>query len=67
MDDADLAVRHEARAEARANALRLHAKPAAPSASHCSECGESISEARRHAVAGVQQCIECQTLSEKKR
>ncbi len=67
MDDADLAVRHEARAEERANAFRRNAKPAAPSASHCIECGEGISQARQQAVPGVQLCIDCQTLSEKKR
>ncbi|MCL1050384.1 TraR/DksA C4-type zinc finger protein [Shewanella abyssi] len=67
MDDADLAVRHEVRAEARAKEARLNAKPAAPSAHHCIECGDDISQARRNAVPGVERCIDCQTLSEKKR
>ncbi|WP_108944093.1 TraR/DksA C4-type zinc finger protein [Shewanella halifaxensis] len=67
MDDADLAVKHEARAEARAYAMRQNAKPAPPSASHCIECGEAIPEPRRQAVKGVQLCIDCQTLSERKR
>lgn len=31
-----------------------------PSLSHCAECGESIPEARRKAVAGVRLCIQCQ-------
>lgn len=65
MDDADLAVRHEQRAEERAKAQRMFAKPAKPSASHCIECGEGISQARQEAVPGVELCIECQTLAEK--
>jgi len=64
MDDADLAVRHEQRAEERAKAQRMLAKPAKPSASHCIECCEGISQARREAVPGVELCIECQTLEE---
>lgn len=64
MDDADLAVKHEQRAEERAKARRLSAKPAKSSASHCIECGEAISQARQQAVPGVELCIECQTLEE---
>ncbi|PKG57735.1 TraR/DksA C4-type zinc finger protein [Shewanella sp. GutDb-MelDb] len=67
MDDADLAVKHEERAEARARSRRMLAKPAKPSASHCIECDDAISQARRNAVPGVELCIDCQTLSEKKR
>ncbi len=32
-----------------------------PSLSHCEECGESIPEARRLAVAGVRCCVACQS------
>lgn len=31
------------------------------------ECGEMISEARRRAVPGARQCIECATISERRR
>lgn len=65
MDDADLAVKHEERAEERARSRRMSAKPAKPSASHCIECSDAISQARREAVPGVELCIECQTLVEK--
>ena len=65
MDDADLAVKHEQRAEARARRLRMLAKPAKPSASHCVACGDSIAQARQAAVPGVELCIECQTIEEK--
>ena len=67
MDDADLAVRHEQRAEERARSRRMLAKPAKSSASHCVECGEAISQARQQAVPGVELCIACQTTSERKR
>ncbi len=30
------------------------------SALHCFDCGQSIPEARRQAVPGVEYCIECQ-------
>lgn len=35
------------------------------SLTHCEECGEPISEARRKAVPGVRLCIECQSELEK--
>lgn len=31
------------------------------------DCGEMISEARRRAVPGARQCIECATISERRR
>ena len=34
--------------------------PQGPSATHCDDCGESIPEARRAALAGVRLCIVCQ-------
>ncbi|MPY25177.1 TraR/DksA C4-type zinc finger protein [Shewanella sp. YLB-07] len=67
MDDADLAVKHEQRAEERARTRRMLAKPAKSSARHCIECCEAISQARQQAVPGVELCIECQTISERKR
>lgn len=66
MDDADLAVKHEERAEERDRARRMSAKPAKPSASLCIECDEAISQARQQAVPGVELCIACQTISERK-
>ncbi|NRB23816.1 TraR/DksA C4-type zinc finger protein [Shewanella sp.] len=67
MDDADLAVKHEQRAEERARSRRMLAKPAKSSASHCIECSDAISQARQQAVPGVELCIACQTISERKR
>ena len=34
--------------------------PRGESLSHCAECGDTIPEARRQAVAGVRLCITCQ-------
>jgi len=36
------------------------------SAEHCQECGELIPIARRLALPGVQLCIQCQTVLDKK-
>ncbi len=36
----------------------------APSAEHCEECGETIPEARRAAIAGCKICVDCQQLIE---
>jgi phage/conjugal plasmid C-4 type zinc finger TraR family protein len=34
--------------------------PQGPGLTHCAECGEPISEARRAAVPGVRLCVSCQ-------
>jgi phage/conjugal plasmid C-4 type zinc finger TraR family protein len=34
--------------------------PGGPSLSHCANCGTSIPEARRNAIAGVRLCVQCQ-------
>ena len=34
--------------------------PKGPSLTHCDECGEPISEARRAAIPGVRLCVTCQ-------
>jgi phage/conjugal plasmid C-4 type zinc finger TraR family protein len=34
--------------------------PQGPSLSHCAECGDSIPQARRDAIAGVRLCLTCQ-------
>lgn len=34
--------------------------PQGPSLTHCAECGDSISEARRAAISGVRFCLTCQ-------
>jgi len=41
-------------------------KASRPSLSECAECGEEISEARQKAVPGVEFCLECASLKEKK-
>lgn len=38
-----------------------------PSAEECEECGESIPEGRRLAIKGVQLCVHCQELQERKK
>lgn len=34
------------------------------SATECIDCGDPIPEARQQAIAGVQRCVPCQSLSE---
>jgi phage/conjugal plasmid C-4 type zinc finger TraR family protein len=34
--------------------------PQGPGLTHCAECGETISEARRAAIPGVRLCVSCQ-------
>jgi len=34
--------------------------PQGPGLTHCAECGEAISEARRAAISGVRFCVTCQ-------
>lgn len=41
------------------------ALPQGESAAHCEECGNTIPEARRTALPGVQHCIACQEALEK--
>lgn len=40
--------------------MRLAQRAKGESLTHCAECGEVISEARRKAMPGVKLCIECQ-------
>ncbi len=40
--------------------------PMGESLSHCAECGEEIPEARRVAMPGVQLCLACQQVIDKK-
>jgi phage/conjugal plasmid C-4 type zinc finger TraR family protein len=39
--------------------------PQGPSLTHCAECGEPISEARRAAIQGVRLCLACQSEHDK--
>jgi phage/conjugal plasmid C-4 type zinc finger TraR family protein len=39
--------------------------PKGPSLEHCAECGASIPEARRNAIAGVRLCVACQEAEDK--
>jgi len=41
-------------------------KASQPSLSECAECGEEIPEARQKAVPGVQLCLECAQLQERR-
>ncbi len=54
----------ELRADAIAEQRRrsgLTGKTVADSATYCEACGDPIPELRRHALPGVQTCVECQT------
>lgn len=37
-----------------------------PSAEFCEECGDQIPEARRKAIQGVQLCVHCQEINERR-
>jgi phage/conjugal plasmid C-4 type zinc finger TraR family protein len=45
---------------------RLAEQASRPSARECQECGDEIPEARRLAMLGVQHCVYCQQLKERK-
>ena len=40
--------------------------PSGESLRHCEECGETIPEARRQAIAGVRLCVGCQQLEDER-
>lgn len=40
--------------------LKARKSPVGESLTHCADCEEPISEARRKAIPGVKLCIECQ-------
>ena len=44
---------------------RLALQQSRPSLEECADCGETIPEARRQAVPGVQMCIYCQSKQER--
>lgn len=51
----------EASIEDELTRMKLRRRQASvPSRSHCAECEEPIPEARRHAIPGVQLCVDCQ-------
>lgn len=39
--------------------------PKGESLKHCEACGESIPEARRHALPGVRLCVHCQEIHDR--
>ena len=46
--------------------LRAKSRLAAgPGLTHCAECGNSIPEARRKAIAGVRLCLPCQEAADR--
>lgn len=51
--------------QAQARRAGLAGKTVADSATDCAMCGDPIAEPRRHAVPGVQTCVECQTMVER--
>lgn len=51
-----------------ANVQKKLAKQAAqPSAEFCEDCGEDIPQARRDVIPGVQKCIHCQEVLDKRK
>lgn len=46
--------------------MKLAKQAKVPSATECVECGEDIPEARQKLVPGVQMCVDCQSLHERK-
>ena len=60
MDEADYAqLQQEQFLEAAIRAARGVATSNAKSPNECVECGETLSEARKNAVPGVQLCVNC--------
>ena len=49
------------------NALKNRVRTVMPSALYCEDCGEEICEERRKAIVGVQRCVSCQTIYERKK
>lgn len=66
MDDLDHLVIAQERAEKRFTDQRLKGlnNSRVISATDCIDCGDPISKARQKAIAGVQRCVPCQSLSE---
>lgn len=42
------------------NEVRRRLQPQGPGLTECEECGETIPEARRKAIAGGRLCVDCQ-------
>ena len=63
---AQLSALFENEARVREARARLQQQANRPSAEECSDCGEPIPEARRLAVPGVQMCIDCQQLADRR-
>jgi len=53
----------DATVEDAVNRVRSHIRDG-ESRRDCAECGETIPEARRHAVPGVRLCVKCQELDD---
>ena len=57
----------ETEALVRAARDRIREQQSRPSLEECSDCGEPIPEARQRAVPGVQLCIDCAELADRRR
>ncbi|ALS32768.1 hypothetical protein PTRA_a1575 [Pseudoalteromonas translucida KMM 520] len=66
MDDLDRLVLAQERAEKHFVDQRLNGlnNSRVISATDCIDCGDPIPKARQRAIAGVQRCVPCQSLSE---
>ena len=63
---AQIAALFEAEARVREHRARMHEQGQTPSRTQCAECDEPIPESRQRAVPGVQLCIDCAQLREKR-
>lgn len=57
----------ETEALVRAAREKINLQKQQPSLSECAECGEPIPPARQRAVPGVQLCIDCAELADRRR
>lgn len=55
-----------AREDAIRAALRRQPAAGAEAATHCADCGDEIPPARQDLVEGVNTCVECQNLRERR-
>jgi phage/conjugal plasmid C-4 type zinc finger TraR family protein len=59
MDDMDMAQQLEQEHLERSLAVLNRTHLNGPSAIECISCGDQIPEGRRHAIPGVQKCVNC--------
>jgi len=63
---AQLSALFENEARVREARARIEQQSSRPSAEWCCDCGEPIPQARQQAVPGVQMCIDCQEIADRR-